>query len=129
MPVTLDFSGSPSVSKRWRASVIVRGFSSGDDLGDYRLGYMGTVGATPPTMQDSTHVFNIAQPLAKVEYQTVKSLTREGLGDGRMSLQQTFGPGDLEGLAVGQYLWAYVQTDAETDTEFLALGGPLRVRA
>jgi len=128
VPVTLHISGNPSVSKRWRLSIVVRGLPAAADMGPFTLGYGWNVAATEPTTQEDLIGGRTAAPLAQVTFDGVKTLLREGVGDARVSWQQIVSPGDSPALAVGQYLWAFVQEDADVDTPFLALGGPLRVR-
>jgi hypothetical protein len=117
------------VSKRWRATAVLRGVSPAVDLSPYHVYVVTTAtNVAPETVGDLELSFQ-GGPLAQVFFEGVKSLYREGAGDIRLTWQQTYAPEDLPGLTVGQYVWACVAEDGDPDTEFLAVSSPLRVRA
>lgn len=129
MPIAVALTGTPSVSKRWRANIVVTGLSSIDDLAPLHvhIGSRATAGE-PEAPEDLALGFE-TKPLGRVQYNTVKSLTRDAAGEGRLGISQTLDPGDLPGFAVGGYVWAGVSETDDPAEPFVAVAGPLRVRA
>ena len=129
MPASLALTGAPSVSKRWRLSVILDGVSAATDFGTYTVVIGARADATPPADAGDLTAWIETSPLARVSFNATKSLTRRGEGDARFSYQQTVDADAFSGIAVGQYIWVGLVDTANPADAFYVLGGPLRVRA